>query len=57
MIESGVYKGGTNPAVDRAISGRAALGSFLRQGRRDHTRPDDTVQRLRSLVDGVRINA
>ncbi|MFA6114581.1 MAG: FliI/YscN family ATPase [Sphingomonas sp.] len=57
MIESGVYKGGTNPAVDRAISGRAALGSFLRQARREHSRPDETVQRLRGLVDGVRVNA
>lgn len=57
MIESGVYKGGTNPAVDRAISARAVLGDFLRQPRREHTRPDETVRWLCGLVAGVRSHA
>jgi len=54
MIESGVYKSGTNPAVDRAIAARTALSDFLRQPRREHMRPDETVRRLQALVDGVR---
>lgn len=57
MIESGVYKTGTSPSVDRAISARSALGVFLRQSRVEHTRPDETVRRLQALVDGVRANA
>lgn len=57
MIESGVYKSGTNPVVDRAISARAALGGFLRQPRREHTRPDETVRQLQALVGGMPLHA
>lgn len=53
MIESGVYKSGTNASVDRAIAARAELGAFLRQPRREHTGIDDTISRLRLLAPGA----
>lgn len=42
MIESGVYKAGSNPAVDRAIAQRPALLGYLRQPR-DQNAPFDTA--------------
>lgn len=57
MIESGVYKSGTNAAVDRAIAGRVELNSFLRQRRDDCAAFDATVQRLRGLSEGRRAYA
>jgi flagellum-specific ATP synthase len=53
MIESGVYKTGTNASVDRAIAARAELGAFLRQPRRELTGLDDTISRLRLLAPGA----
>jgi len=53
MIESGVYKSGTNASVDRAIGTRAELGAFLRQPRREHTGFDNTISRLRLLAPGA----
>jgi flagellum-specific ATP synthase len=52
MIESGVYKAGTNPSVDRAIATRDDLGAFLRQPRREYTSFDECVSRLGALVSG-----
>ena len=54
MIESGVYKNGTNANVDRAIAVRADLAAFLRQPRTERTAFAEVVQRLRQLVDRVR---
>jgi len=53
MIESGVYKNGTNALVDRAISARAALGDFCRQPRDERVQMDTTVSRLASLAREV----
>jgi flagellum-specific ATP synthase len=53
MIESGVYKSGTNPNVDKAITIRPALIDFLRQSATEHTSLDETIKRLRSLTDRV----
>lgn len=46
MIESGVYKSGTNVNVDRAIAARTAMIAFLRQPRKADIRFDDTVEQL-----------
>ncbi|WEJ98149.1 MAG: FliI/YscN family ATPase [Candidatus Sphingomonas phytovorans] len=54
MIESGVYKNGTNANVDRAIAARADLAAFLRQPRTERTAFAEVVQRLRQVVDRVR---
>ncbi|MEO7680896.1 MAG: FliI/YscN family ATPase, partial [Sphingomonas sp.] len=53
MIESGVYKGGTNALVDRAISSRAALGDFCRQQRDERANMTGTVSRLIGLAREV----
>ena len=56
MIESGVYKAGTNPVVDKAIAGRSALLDYLRQPASDRTGFDEAIARLRSIVDRVSIH-
>lgn len=50
MIESGVYRTGTNKLVDRAIAARPALSEFLRQQRREKAAPADTVRRLTAIT-------
>ncbi len=51
MIESGVYKSGTNKVVDRAIAGRGEINAFLKQSNRESARYEDTVRKLRALSD------
>jgi flagellum-specific ATP synthase len=51
MVESGVYKAGTNPVVDRAIGARAGINAFLRQSQREKARYDETARKLRSLCE------
>lgn len=53
MIESGVYKAGTNHAVDRAISARGEINSFLRQSKEENARFEETVRKLRAITDKV----
>jgi flagellum-specific ATP synthase len=53
MIESGVYKGGTNALVDRAITARGALGDFCRQQRDECDGMAETVSRLIALAREV----
>jgi FliI/YscN family ATPase len=50
MIESGVYRSGTNAIVDRAIAARPAIDSFLRQPMSDNVAPDETVRQLRGAI-------
>lgn len=50
MIESGLYKSGTNPALDRAIKLRAPLLEFLRQRRDERVSLDETVKRLSAIL-------
>lgn len=56
MIESGVYKGGTNITVDRAIASRAALSNFLRQARTENVTFAATVDHLRRVVGTGSVN-
>ncbi len=53
MIESGVYKSGTNAAVDRAIARRAEMNAFLRQPRSENGAYADTVRKLRTITSGT----
>jgi flagellum-specific ATP synthase len=53
MIESGVYKSGTNSAVDRAIAKRSEMNAFLRQPRSDNSVFADTVRKLRAITAGA----
>ena len=57
MIESGVYKSGTNAAVDRAIAKRSEMNSFLRQPRSDNCAYADTVRKLRAITAGAAAHA
>lgn len=50
MIESGVYKAGTNGTIDRAIAARAVLSGFLRQDQATNTLLAETIDRLRQVV-------
>lgn len=52
MIESGVYKTGANPGIDRAISARPGLMAFLQQGQDERVAFDRTVTALRAAVPG-----
>ncbi|MEA3063636.1 MAG: flagellum-specific synthase [Sphingomonadales bacterium] len=53
MIESGVYKSGTNGGVDRAIGKRTEMNAFLRQARSDNSAYADTVRKLRTITAGA----
>lgn len=53
MIESGVYKSGTNGAVDRAIAKRGEMNAFLRQPRSEDSAFADTVRKLRAITGGA----
>lgn len=50
MIETGVYKAGTNDLVDRVIAVRAELTAFLRQSRKDNVPFDKTVHALAAIA-------
>ncbi len=50
MIESGVYRTGSSPEIDRAIVARSAITAFLQQGQDEAVPFDRTVNALRSAV-------
>ncbi len=50
MIESGVYKSGASPEIDRAIAARGALMGFLQQGQDEAVPFDRTIGALRAAV-------
>jgi flagellum-specific ATP synthase len=52
MIESGVYKNGTNALVDKAIASRDRINAFLRQRHDDNADPAETVRALLALAAG-----
>jgi flagellum-specific ATP synthase len=53
MIESGVYKPGTNADIDQAMATRSRLMTFLRQGQDEHAAFADTLAGLRGAVRGT----
>ena len=50
MIESGVYKSGANPGIDRAVVARAGLMDFLQQGQAELAPFERTVTMLRAAI-------
>lgn len=50
MIESGVYKTGASPEIDRAIVARTALMAFLQQGQEEAVPFERTVNALRAAI-------
>jgi flagellum-specific ATP synthase len=52
MIETGVYKAGTNATVDRAIAAKGDLTAFLRQSREEEFPFDRIQSSLSSIVKG-----
>lgn len=53
MIETGVYRSGTNTLVDRAISARPELLAFLQQSRQDNVPFDQTMLSLAAIVGAM----
>ncbi|MBY8825559.1 FliI/YscN family ATPase [Sphingomonas colocasiae] len=53
LVESGMYKQGSDPAIDVAISARAPIAEFLRQSDRHSETPSRTLQHLLSLSGGA----
>jgi flagellum-specific ATP synthase len=53
LVESGMYKQGSDPAIDAAISARQPIGEFLRQSDRRSEQASTTLERLLSLSGGV----
>lgn len=52
MIESGIYRAGSNVAVDRAIKLEPSIEAFLRQKPDDIARLEETDDKLRRLTAG-----
>jgi flagellum-specific ATP synthase len=52
MIETGVYKSGTNALVDRAISARPDLMAFLRQAREENVPFEQSLSALTGMTQG-----
>jgi flagellum-specific ATP synthase len=50
MIESGVYRPGSNDAVDQAVAARPRIDAFLKQGTSDNVATDETVRLLRTVA-------
>jgi flagellum-specific ATP synthase len=57
MIESGIYKSGTNPRIDEAIRGRDNLLNFLKQRSTERAAFADTLRGLQTSVAGGRAHA
>ena len=53
MIETGVYRAGTNPIVDRAISAQDDITAFLRQAADERSGFDESLRRLKAISAGV----
>lgn len=52
MIESGVYRAGSNPVVDRAIAARDRIAAFLRQGQAEAASLADTIRLMKDATRG-----
>jgi flagellum-specific ATP synthase len=52
MIESGVYRPGADPRIDRAIAARETLGHFLRQNADERVEPAATMAALAAALGG-----
>lgn len=50
LLQVGEYREGNDAATDEAVHKRAAIESFLRQSRDDHSAFEDTLKQLREIV-------
>lgn len=57
LIDSGVYKPGTNPEIDRAIACRSALSALLKQRRDENVPFADSVRGLVAVMSPERADA
>jgi type III secretion protein N (ATPase) len=57
LIDSGVYKPGTNAALDQAIACREALLSVLQQGQTERVSFDASITALQQATTGARHHA
>ena len=53
MVESGLYRTGSNAPLDQALGARSALNGFLRQPRDEESAFQDTVRRLAEVTGGA----
>lgn len=51
MIESGIYRSGSNPAIDRAIMLNPRIGEFLRQDPRSRASLSETDSQMRRIAE------
>ena len=56
MIESGLYKSGTNPRVDDAVRHRENVMSFFRQRSTERTPISETLRWMQASTGGARAN-
>jgi len=52
LIESGMYRAGTDRELDTAIAARSAVNAFSQQGSEEFVKPDRTREELLVLVPG-----
>ena len=57
MIESGIYKSGSQTALDQAIAARKAFLPFLLQKQTEHSTLEQTLSQMQALLGGGIINA
>jgi len=50
MIESGIYKSGSNSLIDKAITTKESLSEFLKQGEKENSDFKKTLASLSSVV-------
>lgn len=53
MVESGIYRAGSNAGIDRAVSLAPQLMTFLQQGTEEYSTPDNMRAALVSLFQGA----
>jgi len=53
LISIGAYRAGSNPQIDHAIKMKPLIDQFLQQDRGDHATLGETVQRIKTLMQGA----
>ena len=53
LISIGAYRAGSNPEIDHAIKMKPMIDQFLQQDRGDHATLDETLQKIKTLMQGA----
>ena len=53
MVESGIYRAGSNPAIDRAIALQPRIAAFLRQGAGEESDRAPTDKAMARIVEAM----